>query len=118
MSKRKALPGEDAYSSDDSIETIRNSHVSDMLSSNSFASEKKRARLNMSDLTLRGDLSLTVSSRHNQQIRYTEENLQRCGLIKKISLRNFKCHAAFDHTFGLNINFILGRNGSKPKGFI
>ena len=35
------------------------------------------------------------------------------GIIEKVSLKNFMCHNRLEVTFGPNVNFIIGRNGSK-----
>ncbi len=37
------------------------------------------------------------------------------GVIERISLKNFKCHSMLEFDLGSNINFILGRNGSKMQ---
>ena len=122
MSKRKAPQrGDDSALSDDSnFHDVRDSQVcrAELLDRKSLALDKKRTRFsNINDLTQQGDLSQALNTQHKQQRKCKDEKQQRCGLIESISLRNFKCHAAFDHTFGLCINFILGRNGSKQKSF-
>ena len=43
-------------------------------------------------------------------------NLQKeaeVGIIDKVSLVNFMCHRKLDVSLNPNVNFILGRNGSK-----
>lgn len=35
------------------------------------------------------------------------------GIIEKIELENFMCHKRLEISFGTNINFIVGVNGSK-----
>ncbi|KAJ8018107.1 Structural maintenance of chromosomes protein 6 [Holothuria leucospilota] len=34
------------------------------------------------------------------------------GIIDKIYLKNFMCHGKLEFTFGPNVNFVVGRNGS------
>ncbi len=38
------------------------------------------------------------------------------GVIEKIQLRDFMCHSRLNVPLGPNVNFILGRNGSKIRG--
>jgi len=35
------------------------------------------------------------------------------GIIEKITLVNFMCHTMLEVPLGANVNFIIGRNGSK-----
>ena len=35
------------------------------------------------------------------------------GVIEKVQLNNFMCHSRMVVTFSPNVNFVLGRNGSK-----
>ena len=53
--------------------------------------------------------------RHNSlaQKREKESKTIYSGVIEKVSLKNFKCHSMLEFELGSNINFILGRNGSK-----
>ena len=36
-----------------------------------------------------------------------------CGKILQIQLTNFMCHSNLTVTLGKNVNFVIGRNGSK-----
>ncbi|XP_052775286.1 structural maintenance of chromosomes protein 6-like isoform X1 [Mya arenaria] len=40
------------------------------------------------------------------------------GIIEKIHMRNFMCHPKLTITFGPNINFIVGRNGSGKSAVV
>ena len=35
------------------------------------------------------------------------------GIIEKITLVNFMCHTMLEVPLGANVNFVIGRNGSK-----
>ncbi|OQR78631.1 structural maintenance of chromosomes protein 6-like [Tropilaelaps mercedesae] len=37
---------------------------------------------------------------------------QRYGVIERISVKNFMCHAQLEFVFAPRVNFIIGRNGS------
>lgn len=39
------------------------------------------------------------------------------GVIEKVQLTNFMCHRHMLVTFSPNVNFVLGRNGSKSFKF-
>jgi predicted ATP-binding protein involved in virulence len=50
-----------------------------------------------------------------EELEYSEDSSSQAevGVIEKIVLQNFMCHKHFEIQFGLNTNFITGRNGSK-----
>ena len=35
------------------------------------------------------------------------------GVVERIELTNFMCHTFLEVNFGANVNFVIGRNGSK-----
>ncbi len=35
------------------------------------------------------------------------------GIVEKVVLQHFMCHKYLEMNFGSNVNFIIGRNGSK-----
>lgn len=41
------------------------------------------------------------------------DNGMTCGKIIQIQLSNFMCHSNLTVTLGKNVNFVIGRNGSK-----
>ncbi|SJX60804.1 related to DNA repair protein rad18 [Sporisorium reilianum f. sp. reilianum] len=41
-----------------------------------------------------------------------DQGAAQSGIVEKIELRNFMCHANFSIDFGSKLNFVMGRNGS------
>ncbi|KAJ1032212.1 hypothetical protein NDA18_001707 [Ustilago nuda] len=41
-----------------------------------------------------------------------DQSTAQSGIVEKIELRNFMCHANFSIEFGPTLNFVMGRNGS------
>ncbi|KAJ9476428.1 Structural maintenance of chromosomes protein 6 [Pseudozyma hubeiensis] len=41
-----------------------------------------------------------------------DQGTAQSGIVEKIELRNFMCHANFTIQFGAKLNFVMGRNGS------
>nr|WJN25121.1 DNA repair protein [Pseudozyma flocculosa] len=41
-----------------------------------------------------------------------DQSTAQSGIVEKIELRNFMCHANFSIEFGPKLNFVMGRNGS------
>ena len=35
------------------------------------------------------------------------------GIVESILLKNFMCHSVLDFKFNSNVNFVIGRNGSR-----
>jgi chromosome segregation ATPase len=46
------------------------------------------------------------------------QNMPVAGVIKRVSLKNFMCHANFELTFGPRLNFIIGHNGSGKSSIL
>ena len=40
------------------------------------------------------------------------------GVIEKVQLTNFMCHSHMVVSFSPNVNFVLGRNGSKLANYL
>ena len=58
------------------------------------------------------DLELT-------QIRdFQAPNWPEVGIIEKVSMTNFMCHSHLEVVLGLNVNFIVGRNGSGKSALL
>lgn len=47
-----------------------------------------------------------------------EEPSQKAGYIRKLTLKNFMCHDHFELSFGAQMNFIIGRNGSGKSAIL
>jgi hypothetical protein len=105
MAKRKATKNiDDSTNSDDSQLENRLSIPDRKLT----AFSEKRSRIsNINDLTQAGDFTQI-----NTQQKFNPHP-ERCGIIERITLVNFKCHSFIEFDFHGYINFILGRNGSK-----
>ena len=56
-------------------------------------------------------LSLLLPSLSNHCFKKKDKNA-RAGIIERVYLKNFKCHALLEFDLHDRINFILGRNGS------
>ncbi|CAH1773617.1 unnamed protein product [Owenia fusiformis] len=48
----------------------------------------------------------------------TKQNEAEYGIVENISLKNFMCHTKLDFTFGPQVNFVIGRNGSGKSAIL
>nr|CDI51676.1 related to DNA repair protein rad18 [Melanopsichium pennsylvanicum 4] len=52
------------------------------------------------------------STRRKRRLAEAGQGIEQSGIVDKIELRNFMCHANFSINFGPKLNFVMGRNGS------
>ncbi|EDW80780.1 uncharacterized protein Dwil_GK11716 [Drosophila willistoni] len=95
--------------------------------SNMSAPRKKRARRDQDSETLCDEPStsqhLSTTSQRNASSFLHEPTLpsggfDRCGKVISMRLTNFMCHSNFFLSFGPNINFLVGSNGSGKSAVI
>ena len=55
------------------------------------------------------------SKSFKSNIHLSFQNEAEYGIIESIELKNFMCHGSLFFQFGPNVNFIVGKNGSKFK---
>ncbi|KAG7864328.1 hypothetical protein KL919_000356 [Ogataea angusta] len=59
-----------------------------------------------------------MTQAHNSDLSAVDESPARAGIILRLELYNFMCHAAFKLDFGEQTNFIIGRNGSGKSAIL
>ncbi|MBN3310633.1 SMC6 protein, partial [Amia calva] len=81
--------------------------------SSSAGTSQKRARpAQPEEADEESDEPRDVHPAHNTHLVYTDI-IREVGIIESISLKNFMCHALLGpFTFGPNVNFVVGNNGS------
>ena len=72
--------------------------------------------------TRKGKRSLSPGAASNggskAKVAKTDASASACGIIKRISLNNFMCHAEFEWTPNRNVNFVTGANGSGKSSIL
>ena len=62
-----------------------------------------------------------MTQQHLQMANVTQEQIAKrpvAGVIKRVSLKNFMCHANFELELGPRLNFIIGHNGSGKSSIL
>ncbi|KAH3662012.1 hypothetical protein OGAPHI_006193 [Ogataea philodendri] len=59
-----------------------------------------------------------MTQAHNSDLSEVDGSPAKAGIILKLELHNFMCHAAFKLEFGEQTNFIIGRNGSGKSAIL
>ena len=70
--------------------------------------------------TRKGKRSLSPNATNNggSKAKAAKTDGSACGIIKRIILNNFMCHADFEWTPNRNVNFVTGANGSGKSSIL